>query len=100
MSRYQYVKVPGHRHPITLSYEVTTKESDASLLMVVGVSFCHNKDQFSKEFGRKVADGRRMKSPYYVAFSGLDPTSSFGKRIVDSLHKWAESSWKEVIKDM
>jgi hypothetical protein len=99
MPRYQYVKIPGHSHPVTLSYEVTTGPSDQSLMMVVGVAFCHNKDPFNKEFGRKIADGRRTKTPHYVAFTGLDTTSSFGKRIVDSLHKWVGSSWKEVIKD-
>jgi hypothetical protein len=100
MARYQYVKIPRHNHPMTLSYEVLTKPSDSSLLIAVGVSFCHNKDSFSKKFGRKVADGRRLKSPYYVGFSDLDPSSSFGNRIVDSLNRWVESSWKEIIRDM
>jgi hypothetical protein len=99
MTRYQYVKIPGHRNPATLSYEVTTGPRDQSLMIVVGVAICHNKDSFNKEFGRKIADGRRTKTPHYVAFDGLDPTSSFGKRIVNSLHKWVDSSWKEVIKE-
>lgn len=100
MARYQYVKVPGHRHPITLSYEVITKPSDSSLMMVVGVAFCHNKDPFSKEFGRKVADGRREKSPFYVGFAEMDINEQFGKRIVGSIHSWVNSSWKEIIKEI
>lgn len=99
MPRYQYIKIPKHRHPITLSYVVRTDSTDPNLLITVGVAICRNDDPFSKEFGRKVADGRLMKSPHYVAFSGLDTSKSFGKRIIDSLHKWVESSWKDIIKD-
>ena len=56
MPRYQYVKIPGHLHPATLSYEVITQPHDSSLMMVVGVSVCHNKDSFSKRLGKKISD--------------------------------------------
>lgn len=99
MARYQYLKIPGHKNPATISYEVTTKPYDSSLMMVVGVAICHDKDNFSKEMGRQIADGRRVKSPYYVAFTGLDPASSFGKRIVSSIHGWFRSEWKKIIQE-
>lgn len=99
MPRYQYIKIPGHKHPITISYEVITKPTDSALMMQVGVAVCHNKDPFSKEFGRMISDGRRVKSPIYVAFEGLDPSTSFGRRIINSLHNWVNSSWKEILKE-
>ena len=97
MQRYQYVKVPGHRYPATISYEVVTKPHDTSLMMVVGIAFCHDKDSFSKDIGRTIADGRRIKSPIYVGFENLNPLESFGKRIVGSIHRWFDSSWKNLI---
>ncbi len=97
MQRYQYVKVPGHKYPATISYELTTKPDDSSLMMVVGIAFCHDKDPFSKEIGRKIADGRREKSPLYVGFDGLNPSDSFGKRIVNSIHNWFSTSWKSLL---
>lgn len=97
MQRYQYIRVPGHKYPATISYEVTTKPHDTALMLVVGVAICHDKDPFSRDVGRRIADGRREKSPIYVGFQDLSPTSSFGRRIVDSIHRWFDSSWKSLL---
>jgi hypothetical protein len=99
MTRYQYLKVPGRKNPATISYEVTTNPHDSSLMMVVGVALCHDKDNFSKVMGRQIADGRRLKSPHYVAFTELDTSVSFGKRIVSSIHSWFSSEWKNLVQD-
>lgn len=99
MPRYQYVKIPGHLHPATLSYEVITQPYDSSLMMVVGISICHNKDRFSKRLGKKISDERRENSPHYVGFVNLDPSVSFGRRIVGSIHAWLDSNWESLIKN-
>lgn len=97
--QYQYLKLPGHRNPVTISYEITTKPHETCLMMVVGVSVCHNKDNFSKKIGRNIADKRRQESPHYVGFVNLDPSVSFGRRIVGSIHNWFNASWDSLIKN-
>jgi len=99
MPRYQYLKVPGHKYPATLSYEVVSPSTDTNLTMIVGISFCHNKDRFSRDMGRSIADGRREKAPLYVCFANLDANTSFGKRIVESIHRWFDSNWKSLIQE-
>jgi hypothetical protein len=99
MTRYQYLKIPGYNNPVTIAYQVSTGPGDSSLLMMVGVAICHEKDIFSKDFGRRIAEGRMKKSPHYVAFANLDTSLSFGKRIVNSIHSWFDSSWKSLLQD-
>lgn len=95
--RYQYVKIPATQNPVTIAYKIISKSYDPILLLEAGFSVCHKKDQFSKEIGRKIAEGRMSKKPTFVAFANQDLSLSFGKRIVSSIHSYIEKNIAEII---
>lgn len=95
--RYQYVKVHALQNPVTIAYKIISKSYDPILLLEAGFSICHKKDQFSKEIGRKIAEGRMQKKPTFVAFANQDPNLSFGRRIVGSIHSYIEKNIAEII---
>lgn len=97
--RYQYVKIPNRKYPITVSYRVLTGPAEENMLIEAGFSFCHDKDPFDKERGRMIAEGRLLKTPTYIGFHNKDVQSSYGKRIVNSIRIFVETSYKKIISD-
>ena len=98
MIRYKYVKIKKQKHPVTISYEVISNKDSDILVMLAGVAICNSKDTFTKDFGRNLADKRRLEKPHYVMFK-TDLQVSIGKRAVDAIEIWAKSEWRNIIKD-
>lgn len=95
--RYQYVKIPLLQNPVTIAYKIISKSYDPILLLEAGFSVCHKKDKFSKEIGRKIAEGRMNKKPFFVAFANQNTSVSFGKRIVGSIYSYVEKNIEEIM---
>lgn len=89
--RYQYVSTPRRRHPITVAY--TAEETDGLLTIRLGASFCHNKDRFSRQRGREIAQGRMMKLSRDLSIP-VDRTQSvaFGKLIAESIDSYIQTN--------
>ncbi len=97
--RYQYVKIPDRKHPITVSYRVLTGPAEENMLIEAGFSFCHDKDLFNKERGRMIAEGRLLKAPTYIGVHNNSIQNSYGKRIANSIRIFVETSYKKIILD-
>lgn len=68
MSRtyYQYINLPRRRNPAVTAYQAT--ETDGSVNITFGVSFCHRRDRFNRTLGRQIAEGRMQNSPRTFSF--------------------------------
>ena len=72
MSRtyYQYITLPRRRNPSVTAYQA--EESNGSVTIRLGASFCHNRDRFNRTLGRQIAEGRMNSVPRIFSFKRDD----------------------------
>ena len=61
MVRFQYVSVGRRRNPVIVAY--SSREESGLVTVTFGSSFCHDKDRFDRQLGRRIAEGRLNANP-------------------------------------
>lgn len=88
---YQYVQVRRRRHPVVAAYSVIEKGDIVHVTL--GVSFCSNKDQFSKKLGRTIAEGRMQKNGVQFTYNyNREADPCFGKILSREVAKFIQAN--------
>lgn len=88
--RYQYISTRRRRYPVTVAY--TTVEDSGQITIILGASFCHESDRFSRPLGREIAEGRMSRSPFKFSIPfDRTQTTAYGKAVTEGLRDFVES---------